>query len=138
VHIAAFLAAPLAAEAQTAGQRHRVGFLNAAAPGGQAEAVLRETPLGRAAGGSGDRVTQAMTRRMSLVLLAVGITLPLSAQAQQAGRVYHLAIAYPAGAVEEMTEPILLQELGRLGYGEGRILVIRSGNRSTGVPSRGW
>ena len=37
------LAAPLAAEGQqAAGQRHRVGFLNAAAPGGQPEAVLRE------------------------------------------------------------------------------------------------
>jgi putative tryptophan/tyrosine transport system substrate-binding protein len=40
--LAGLLAAPLAAEAQTAGQRHRVGFLNAAAPGGQAESVLRE------------------------------------------------------------------------------------------------
>jgi putative ABC transport system substrate-binding protein len=36
------LIAPLA-EAQAPGQHHRVGFLNAAASGGQAEAVLRET-----------------------------------------------------------------------------------------------
>jgi putative ABC transport system substrate-binding protein len=36
------LAAPLAAEGQATGQRHRIGFLNATAPGGQSEAVLRE------------------------------------------------------------------------------------------------
>jgi len=39
---AGLLTAPLAAEAQATGQRHRVGFLNAAAPGGGAEAVVRE------------------------------------------------------------------------------------------------
>src|SRR5687767_6602420 len=36
------LAAPLAAEAQATGQRHRVGLLNAAAPGGSGEAALRD------------------------------------------------------------------------------------------------
>jgi hypothetical protein len=40
--LAGMLIAPLA-EAQAPGQHHRVGFLNAAASGGQAEAVLRET-----------------------------------------------------------------------------------------------
>jgi putative ABC transport system substrate-binding protein len=39
---AVLLAAPLAAEAQATGQRHRVGFLDAAAPGGGAEAVVRD------------------------------------------------------------------------------------------------
>ena len=39
----AIVSAPLVAEAQqAAGQHHRVGLLNAAAPGGQSEAVLRE------------------------------------------------------------------------------------------------
>src|SRR5256885_2768676 len=33
---------PLVAEAQSAGQRHRVGFLNGAAPGAQTEGVFRE------------------------------------------------------------------------------------------------
>lgn len=36
------LAGPLAAEAQATGQRHRIGLLNAATPGGQSETVLRE------------------------------------------------------------------------------------------------
>ena len=36
------LAAPLAAEAQPMGQRHRVGLLNAATSGGQSEAVFLE------------------------------------------------------------------------------------------------
>jgi len=36
------LAAPLAAEALSTGQRHRVGLLNAAAPGGPSEAALRD------------------------------------------------------------------------------------------------
>jgi putative ABC transport system substrate-binding protein len=35
-------AAPRAVEAQATGQRHRVGILNAAAPGGSSETVLRE------------------------------------------------------------------------------------------------
>src|SRR5262249_24710085 len=38
--LGAVLATPLAAEAQTTGQPHRIGFLNAAA--GQVEGVLRE------------------------------------------------------------------------------------------------
>src|SRR3989441_12787951 len=43
VVLAVGLAAPLGAEAQQAtGQRHRVGLLNAAAPGRQSEGVLRE------------------------------------------------------------------------------------------------
>jgi hypothetical protein len=52
------VSAPLAAEAQQAtGQRHRVGLLNAAAPGGRSEAVLREglRALGYVAGQPRDR-----------------------------------------------------------------------------------
>jgi len=54
---------------------------------------------------------------------------PFAAEAQQTGKMYRLAIMYPAGVVEQMTEPILLSELGRLGYVEGRNLVVerRSG-----------
>src|SRR5262249_40644368 len=38
----ALLAAPLVANAQTIGQRHRVGLLNGAGEAGQSEAALRE------------------------------------------------------------------------------------------------
>jgi hypothetical protein len=42
VLIASLILAPLAGQAEQAtGQRHRIGLLNAAAPGGQSEIVLR-------------------------------------------------------------------------------------------------
>jgi ABC-type uncharacterized transport system, periplasmic component len=48
---------------------------------------------------------------------------PLAAEAQQ-GKVYRLAIVYPVGPVEKITEPVLLPELRRLGYIEGQNLVV--------------
>jgi ABC-type uncharacterized transport system substrate-binding protein len=68
-------------------------------------------------------------RRFLLTSLAGAVAAPLGAEAQQAGRVYRLAIVYPAGTVEKITEPILLPELRRLGYVEGQNLVVerRSG-----------
>jgi hypothetical protein len=35
---------------------------------------------------------------------------PLAAEAQQAGKVYRLAIIYPVGPEEKITEPVLLPE----------------------------
>jgi putative tryptophan/tyrosine transport system substrate-binding protein len=73
-------------------------------------------------------------RAVALVLLGLIVLAALAiflarAQAQQPGKVHRLAIIYPAGTVEQMTEPILLPELGRLGYVEGKNLVVerRSG-----------
>jgi ABC transporter substrate binding protein len=68
-------------------------------------------------------------RRFLLTSLAGALALPLVAAAQQVTKVYRLAIVYEAGNVDQITEPILLPELQRLGYVEGRNLVLirRSG-----------
>src|SRR4029450_7281089 len=68
-------------------------------------------------------------RRFLLTSVAGAFAVPLVAEAQQAAKVYRLAIVYSAGAVEQITEPILLSELRRLGYVVGQNLVIarRSG-----------
>jgi putative tryptophan/tyrosine transport system substrate-binding protein len=68
-------------------------------------------------------------RRFLLTSLAGALALPLVAAAQQVTKVYRLAIVYEAGHVDQIAEPILLPELQRLGYVEGRNLVLirRSG-----------
>jgi putative tryptophan/tyrosine transport system substrate-binding protein len=68
-------------------------------------------------------------RRFLLTSLAGALAAPLAIEAQQTGKVYRLAIVYPAGSVEQITEPILLPELRRLGYVEGQNLLVerRSG-----------
>ena len=58
---------------------------------------------------------------------------PLAAEAQQAGKVYRLAIVYAVGPVEKIAEPVLLPELRRLGYVEGQNLVVE---RRAGVGDR--
>ncbi len=63
-------------------------------------------------------------RRFLLTSLAGAVAAPLAAKAQQAGKVYRLAIAYPVGPVEKITEPVLLPELRRLGYVEGQNLMV--------------
>jgi len=71
-----------------------------------------------------------MDRRGFIRTLTGGLlAAPLAAEAQQSGKVHRLAIVYPAGIVEQMTEPILVPELRRLGYVEGQNLVVerRSG-----------
>jgi hypothetical protein len=59
-------------------------------------------------------------RRFLVTSLAGALAVPLAIEAQQTGKVYRLAIVYPAGSAEQMTEPILLPELRRLGYVEGQ------------------
>jgi putative ABC transport system substrate-binding protein len=72
-------------------------------------------------------------RRFLLTSLAGALAAPLAAGAQQAGKVYRLAIVYPVGPVEKITEPVLLPELRRLGYIEGQNLVVE---RRAGVGRR--
>jgi putative ABC transport system substrate-binding protein len=73
-----------------------------------------------------------------VVLLTVSLLLPW-AEAQQAGRVYRLAVVNASMPVEEMTEAkdpslgVLLSGLRRLGYTEGRNLVVQ---RFSGAGSR--
>jgi putative ABC transport system substrate-binding protein len=69
-------------------------------------------------------------RRFLLASLAGAFSAPLAAGAQPPGKMHRLAIVYPAGTLEQMTEPILLPELRRLGYVEGQNLVVerRSGS----------
>ena len=72
---------------------------------------------------------------LALALLAA----PLAAKAQPAGKVYRIAIMSPADPVAEMTETgdanykAFFSELRRLGYAEGRNLVVerRSGEGQT-------
>jgi putative ABC transport system substrate-binding protein len=68
-------------------------------------------------------------RRFLLTSLAGALVVPLGAAAQQATKVYRLAIVYPAGNVDQITEPVLIPALQRLAYVEGRNLVLirRSG-----------
>jgi putative ABC transport system substrate-binding protein len=74
-----------------------------------------------------------MDRRAFIGTLTGGlIAAPLAAEAQQ-GKVYRLAVVYPDGPVEKITEPILLPELRRLGYIEGRNFVVE---RRAGVGRR--
>jgi putative ABC transport system substrate-binding protein len=75
-----------------------------------------------------------MERRAFISGLTFGLlAAPLAAEAQSAGKVYRLAIVYPAGPVEKITEPVLLPELRRLGYIEGQNLVVE---RRAGVGRR--
>ena len=75
-----------------------------------------------------------MDRRRFLLTPLVGVVAaPLPAEAQEVGRVYRLAIVYPVGPVEKITEPVLLPELRRLGYVEGQNLVVE---RRAGVGRR--
>ena len=64
-----------------------------------------------------------MNRRAFLCTIAL-LAAPLTAEAQQERKVYRLAIVYPVGPVERITEPVLLPELRRLGYVEGQNLVV--------------
>jgi putative ABC transport system substrate-binding protein len=74
-----------------------------------------------------------MDRRSFLGTLAGSLlATPLAAETQQAGgRIYRLAIVNPSGPIEQMTEardPVLrhlLADLRRLGYTEGRSLVVQ-------------
>ena len=63
-------------------------------------------------------------RRFLPTSLAGAVAAPLGGEAQQAGKVYRLAIVYPVGPVEKITEPVLLAELRRLGYAEGHNLLV--------------
>jgi putative tryptophan/tyrosine transport system substrate-binding protein len=65
-----------------------------------------------------------MERRAFVAGAAALIAAPLAAEAQPAAKVYRLAIAYPAGPMEKISEPVLLPELRRLGYVEGQNLVV--------------
>ena len=68
-------------------------------------------------------------RRFLLTSLAGAVAMPFDAAAQPVTKVYRLAIVYPAGNVDQITEPVLMPELQRLGYVEDRNLVLirRSG-----------
>jgi putative tryptophan/tyrosine transport system substrate-binding protein len=68
-------------------------------------------------------------RRFLLTSLAGTIAGPLGAEAKQAEKAHRLAVVYPAGIVEQMSEPLLLSELRRLGYVESQNLIVerRSG-----------
>jgi len=89
-----------------------------------------------AAGGSGSRVN----RRAFVTGLGAVLAAPLVAEAQEAGRVYRVAIVHPVRRVADMTEGgdeiyrTFFSELRRLGYVEGKNLVVerRSGEGHTG------
>ena len=75
-----------------------------------------------------------MDRRAFISGITVGLlAAPRAVEAQQAGKIYRLAIVYPVGPVERITEPVLLPELRRLGYVEGQNLVVE---RRAGVGDR--
>ena len=79
-----------------------------------------------------------MDRRAFLGAMGAGLlAAPLAAEAQPAGKVWRVAIAYPVGPVEKISELVLLPELRRLGYVEGQNLVVdrRAGTgRREGYP----
>jgi putative ABC transport system substrate-binding protein len=69
-----------------------------------------------------------MRRRAFLSGSVAMLAAPLAGEAQQAGRVYRLALVSASTPVEEMTEaknPLLFSELRRLGYIEGRNLAVQ-------------
>lgn len=74
-------------------------------------------------------------REIISVLSIVGLTWPLAARAQQTGKVYRIALFNPAAPIAEMSAEgssrykAFFEELNRLGYVEGRNLVVdrRSG-----------
>lgn len=80
-----------------------------------------------------------MDRRVFLAGAAALIVAPLAAEAQDAGKVYRIAIVNPSRPVTDMTEggqryyQVLFSELRRLGYIEGKNLVVerRSGEGRT-------
>ena len=83
-------------------------------------------------------------RRFLLTSLAGALAVPLAARAQQAGKVYRIAIVNPTGLASDMTEArdpflgVVFSELRRLGYTEGKNLVVerRSGEgRRESYPS---
>jgi putative ABC transport system substrate-binding protein len=69
-------------------------------------------------------------RRLSLMLLAGALAVPLAVGAQQGRTSYRLTIAHPSTPVSEMTESaspyykVFFSELRRLGYVEGQNLVV--------------
>jgi putative tryptophan/tyrosine transport system substrate-binding protein len=72
-----------------------------------------------------------MRRREFIAFIGAGVTLPLSARAQQSTKVYRIAILHPLWPVAELTESSsnrfwreLFLEIRRLGYVEGKNLVI--------------
>jgi ABC-type uncharacterized transport system substrate-binding protein len=72
-----------------------------------------------------------MRRREFIAFMGSGVTLPLSARAQQSTKAYRIAILHPLWPVAELTDRSsnrywreLFQEIRRLGYVEGKNLVI--------------
>jgi putative ABC transport system substrate-binding protein len=72
-----------------------------------------------------------MTRVLSMVVLIIAaLAAPLAGDAQQAGRVYRIAVVYVTTPVAEMIEAtspflrVFLPELRRLGYTEGQNLLV--------------
>jgi ABC-type uncharacterized transport system substrate-binding protein len=72
-----------------------------------------------------------MRRREFIAFMGSGVTLPLSARAQQSTKAYRIAILHPLWPVAELTDRSsnrywreLFQEIRRLGYVEGQNLVI--------------
>ena len=68
-----------------------------------------------------------MRRREFLITLVLSATMPC-AHAQQAGKLYRIAIVHPSASVAEMSGEsprfsALLKELRRLGYVEGQNVV---------------
>jgi len=72
-------------------------------------------------------------RRRDFIMLVGGTAAswPLAARAQQAGKVYRIAIVHPSNPVSELTETssirawrALFQNLRRLGYREGQNLIV--------------
>ena len=71
-----------------------------------------------------------MNRRTFLCGLTLGTLTPLDVEAQQAGKVYRIAFVHPSAPIADLTEEksryikVLFSELRRLGYTEGKNLVV--------------
>jgi hypothetical protein len=60
-------------------------------------------------------------RRFLLTSLAGALVAPLAIEAQQTGKVYRLAIVYPAGSVEQITEQYCFLNCDGLATSKARI-----------------
>jgi putative ABC transport system substrate-binding protein len=72
-----------------------------------------------------------MRRREFITVIGAAAACPLGARAQQHAKVYRIAIVHPSNPISELTEtasnvgyPAVFRELRRLGYVEGRNLVV--------------
>jgi len=87
----------------------------------------------------GPIVTRLTTTRFAAAVVLVLLAAPLAIEAQEAGKVYRIAIVNPSRPVADMTEGghryyrVLFAELRQLGYVEGKNLVVerRSGEGLT-------